>query len=174
MKVRFEEKAAVSSTALSVGDVSISAITPDVFCFVVFVSSIQWRHFLCLFFLPASSLAWVVWTWTLSTMTDSKRELKSKVFAEYLKKKDIFLFLVFLRAGSYWTPKSFACLWRLVTHSNKVYKIVNDARYIILIFIHCCTGFVFFSFLILWVNFDLIGLQSHLHPGRTLLLGMPS
>lgn len=41
MKVRFEEKAAVSSTALSVGDVSISAITPDVFCFVVFVSSIQ-------------------------------------------------------------------------------------------------------------------------------------
>lgn len=41
MKVRFEEKAAVSSTALSVGDVSISAITPDVFCFVVFFSSIQ-------------------------------------------------------------------------------------------------------------------------------------
>lgn len=36
MKVRFEEKAAVSSTALSVGDVSISAITTDVFCFVVF------------------------------------------------------------------------------------------------------------------------------------------
>lgn len=35
--------------------------------------------------------------------------------------------------------QSHLLVWRLVTHSNKVYKIVNDARYIILIFIHCCT-----------------------------------
>lgn len=68
------------------------------------------------------------------------------------------LFLVFLRASSRWTPKSFACLRRLVTHSNKVYRIVNDARYIILIFIHCCTAFICLSLfcLILWVNSELV------------------
>lgn len=82
-----------------------------------------------------------------------KRE-KVKSFAKYWIKKMIF-FLVFLRAGSSSTPKSFACLCRLVIHSNKVYKIVNDARYIILIFIHCCKLLpppFFYSLSKLWGN----------------------
>lgn len=51
--------------------------------------------FYCIFyFLPASSLAWVVWPWTLSTMAESKREKREivKRFAEYLTKRTYFFF----------------------------------------------------------------------------------
>lgn len=54
--------------------------------------------------------------------------------------------MFFLWAGSYRTPKSFACLRSLVTHSNKVYKIVNNRRYIILIFDIVVQIFFFFFF----------------------------
>lgn len=43
------------------------------------------------------------------------------------------IFIFFYWACSYRTPKSFACLRSLVTHSIKVYKIVNYRKYIILI-----------------------------------------
>lgn len=54
--------------------------------------------------------------------------LLNNIFGHFLQ------FFFFYWACSYRTPKSFACLRSLVTHSIQVYKVVNYRKYIILIF----------------------------------------